>query len=340
MDYLSRVPAEVTLLFEIAPSNKGDKVAFVRVHGKILDGWSDLRSSVLQHTGLNTYPESARLGLLNAQQPEEFADIGASDVSGGVAWASDDSLLAYVSGKLHLGDDRRRIRVYDVANQSSEEVYVSSDWFVRRLAFSPDSKSLAFVENYNQDYLTLLDIETRRTTTLASGVSSHYVCWAVDGKSIFCVRNGLEVWRLGVDGKTKDLLFKGKDFDENYPYFLVPSPDGNHLGFGYAGALHVLDLATNQVEKLFECHHYFLTFDWSDEGICYLDQVGEEDVNEARVMIYDPSGRTNEEVVVGPFAHVAWLRKGVLILRKENEQLWELELQDKRMNRLFPPTAK
>ena len=128
--------------------------------------------------------------------------------------------------------------------------------------------------------------------------------------------------------------------DENYPYFLVPSPDGRQLGFGYAGALHSLDLETKKIEKWFDCHHYFLSFDWSDKGICYLDAVGEKAAKDkVRVMVHDPVTHTNEEVVVGPFSQVAWLCKGVLIVRKNYAELWELTVRDKAMKRLFPKST-
>jgi hypothetical protein len=56
----------------------------------------------------------------------------------------------------------------------------------------------------------------------------------------------------------------------------------------------------------------------------------------ARVMINDPVTHTNDEVAVGSYAHVAWLRKGVLIVRKNNAELWELTIRDKAMKKLFP----
>ena len=59
---------------------------------------------------------------------------------GGIAWGEDDSLLAYVSGKLLLNDNRKQLQIYDVTSELSETVFVCSDWFIRSLSFSPDTK--------------------------------------------------------------------------------------------------------------------------------------------------------------------------------------------------------
>ncbi|MCA9233107.1 MAG: hypothetical protein KDA57_20845 [Planctomycetales bacterium] len=341
VNYLSRIPKEVTLVCEIAPSNAGNKVAFVRVHGEILDKWSGVRDSIAAHTGHNTYPESVRLTLLNVKEHKKCLDLGGVDISGSPAWARDDSLLAYVSAysELNKNDERKRLQIYDVTSDSSDTVFVANDWFIRSLSFSPESKHLAFVENYNNKNLRVLDIDSGNTTVLASGVNSFYVRWAVDGKSVFCIRNGLEIWQIAIEDKSKAMLFKGKDMNENYPNILTPSPDGRQLGFAYAGAFHSLDLETQRVARWFDCHHYFITFDWSNEGICYLDAVDEDAKKMARVMVYDPIGSTRTEVDVGPYAHVAWLREGVLVVRKDNTELWELTVQDKAMKRLFPVSS-
>lgn len=333
--FLSRIPPGVELVSEITPSALGDKVAFVTYHGGYNDKWSGVRDFIAQHTGHNTYPESVRLVLLDTSD-DKILDLGSGELAATVAWTTDDSLLAYVSGEFRPNDVRKRLEIYDLSSGLCETVFVGSDWYIRSLCFSPDAKSLAFVENYNQTNLTILDVDERSTTVLASGVNGSYLKWSVDGNSLFFIRNGLEIWQHGVDRRSKNLLFRGKDMDENYPYILVPSPDGRRLGFGYARGFYSLDLSTKKIEKWFDCDHYFVTFDWSDDGICYLDAVGKERQKKARVMIYDPVAHTNEEVVVGPFAHVEWLRKGILIVRKNNAELWELTIRDKAMKKLFP----
>jgi hypothetical protein len=126
--------------------------------------------------------------------------------------------------------------------------------------------------------------------------------------------------------------------DENCPDSLILSPDGSQIGFYYALGFHVLDLATKKFEKWFDCRHYFLTFDWRKEGICYLDAVGDETKSNARVMVYDPVTKKTSEVAIGPYAQVAWLRDGVLILRKKNTELWELTIKSRAMKLLFPLT--
>lgn len=333
--FLSRIPPGVELVSEITPSALGDRVACVTYHGGYDDKWTGVRNFIARYTGHNTYPESVRLVLLDTSN-DKTLDLGAGELAGSlIAWTADDSLLAYVSGELRP-DNRKRLEFYNLSSESSETVFVGSDWYVHSLCFSPDDKYLAFVENYNQKNLTTLDVDKRSTTILASGVNGNCLKWSVDGNSVFCIRNGLEIWQLGVNKRSKRLLFRGKDLDENYPYFLVPSPDGRRLGFGYARGFCSLDLATNKVEKWFDCDHYFVTFDWSNEGICYLDAAGRERMKKARVMIYDPNTRTKEELAVGPFAHVAWLRKGVLIVRRNNAELWELTIRDKSMKKLFP----
>jgi hypothetical protein len=297
--FLSRIPPGVELVSEITPSVSGNKVAFVTYHGGYDDKWSGIRDFIAKYAGHNTYPESVRLLLLDTSG-EKPLDLGAGEVAGKpIAWTADDSLLAYVSGEFRPDDDRKRLKIYDLSSGLSKTVFVGSDWYIHSLCFSPNARSLAFVENYNQTNLAILDVDDRRTTVLASGVNGNHLKWSVDGNSVFCIRNGLEIWQLGVDKRSKNLLFRGKDLDENYPDFLIPSPDGRLLGFGYARGFHSLDLATKKIEKWFDCDHYFLTFDWSDDGICYLDAVGTERHKKARVMVYDPATRTNEEVAVG-----------------------------------------
>lgn len=336
LSYLSRMPPGVELVSEITPSPSGDKVAFVAYHGGYDDKWTGVRDFIAQYTGHNTYPDSVRLMLLNISDGKTL-DLGAGGLAGRpIAWANDDSLLAYVSGEILPNDDRKRLHIYELSSGSSEEAFVGSDWYIHSLCFSPDAKSLAFVENYNNRNLTVLNIDKRSTAVLASSVNGSYLKWSADGNSVFCIRNGLEIWQLGVNERSENLLFSGKDMNENYPYHLVPSPDGQRLGFGYAFGFHSLDLTTKKVEKWFDCRHYFVTFDWSNEGICYLDAVDEEAKSKARVMVYDPVAHTNEEVAVGPFAHVAWLRKGVLIVRKNNTEVWELTIRDRAMKRLIP----
>jgi len=337
--FLSRIPPDVTLVTEITPSALGDKVAFVTVHGDFDDKWSGVREFIAEHTGHNPYPELVRLTLLDVSDGKTL-DLGAGDLGmRTIAWANDDSLLAYVSGEpgeLRLDNVRRRLNIHDLTTGTTKTVFRGSDWYTRSLSFSPDSKSLAFVENHKKKNLTVLDVANRSAVVLASGVEGFHICWSADGASLFCILNGLEIWQLGVKASSANLLFRGRDMKENYPYLLVPSPDGRQLGFGYAGGFHSLDLSTKKVEKWFDCNHYFLTFDWGDEGICYLDAVGKENVKKARVMVYDPVSHSNKEVAVGPFADVAWLRKGVLIVRKENTELWELSVREKAMKRIFP----
>jgi len=334
--FLSRIPQGVELVTEITPSSSGDHIAFVAYHGGYDDKWSGVRDFLAQYTGHYAYPESVRLLLMNTSDGKT-TDLGPGELaSRSIAWTKNDSLLAFVPGDFRPYDNRNRIHFCKISSGVSEEVFVGSDWYIHSLCFSPDGKSLAFVENYNSRNLTILDLDERSTTVLASGVNGSYLKWSVDGNSVFCIRNGLEIWELGVNEPSESLLFKGKDMDENYPYFLVPSPDGQQLGFGFDRGFHSLDLLTGKTEKCFDCDHYFLTFDWSESGICYLDAMAKERKTAARVMVYDPITQANREVAVGPFADVSWLRKGVLILRKDNDELWELTIHDRKMKRLFP----
>jgi hypothetical protein len=333
---LFRVPEQVELVSEISPSPSGEEIAFVAYHGGFEDSWASVRDFIVRYTGYVSYPESARLLLLKTADGKSL-DLGAGEVAGEcIAWQSDESLLAYVPGEFRPNDERKRLQLYDVSKGTSETAFVGSDWYIQTLRFSPDGKSLAFIENYNAKNLTVLDITGRKTVALASGVNTHELRWSKDGSTIFCVRNGLEIWQVGFEARSAKRLFRGKDMDENYPYLLVLSPDGNQLGFCYGSGFHVLDLATTKVEKWFDCRHYFLTFDWRKEGICYLDAVGNEAKSKARVMVYDPSAMCASEVAIGRYAHVAWLRDGVLILRKENAELWELDIRSKAMKRIFP----
>lgn len=333
---LSRVPDEVELVTAISPSSSGKRVAFIAYHGGYDDEWTGVRDFIAEHSGYNTYPDSVRAMLLETAD-DRLIDLGPGELgSGPIALPNDESMVAFVSSRISVDDDRKRLQLFDFATGTTSTAFVGSDWYLRSLIFSPDSRSLAFIENYNGQNLVVLDLATGSTSVVSSGVNSHYLAWAVDGKSIFCIRKGLEIWRIGVDGKSKELVFTGKDLNENHPYHLVTSPDGKLLGFGYAWGFSVLDLETGETKKLFACDHYFLTFDWSDEGICYLDAVGAERQKEARVMVYDLVSGTSKEVVVGPFAYVSWLRKGVLIVRKHNSEIWEVTIESGAMKRLFP----
>ncbi|MDC0936050.1 WD40 repeat domain-containing protein [Pirellulales bacterium] len=334
--FLSRIPQSVELVCEITPSSSGNQIAFLAYHGGYDDKWVGVRDFIGRHTGRYPYPDSVRLMLLDTPDGKTV-DLGPGDLgSGTIAWAKDASLLAFVSGDVHPSDDRKRVKLFETSNGRTAEAFVGSDWYIQSLCFSPDSTSLAFVENYNTRNLTVLDVDGRSTTVLASGLNGHCLQWSIDGNSVFCIRNGVEIWELGVNGKLERLLFRGKDMDDPYPYMLVPSPDGTRLGFGYAGAFHSLDLATKKVEKWFDCDHYFITFDWSDDGICYLDAVKDERVKLARVMIHDPVAHDDVELAVGPYARVAWLRNGELALRKNNAEVWELTIANSKTKRLFP----
>jgi len=336
VNFLSRMPEGVELVTEITPSALGKQVAFLACHGGYDDEWTGVRDFISEYSGYYAYPESVRLMLMNILEGTSL-DLGAGALAWrSIAWAKDESMLAFVSGEFRPNDDRKRLQIFDLSTGTTNRAFLGSDWCIQSLAFSPDGKSLAFVENYNNTNLTLLNIDEGSTTVLASGVNAHYLKWSVDGNSVFCIRNGLEIWQLGVHERSEKLLFRGKDMDENYPYILVPSPDGRRLGFGYACGFCSLDLETHEVEKWFDCRHYFVTFDWNDEGICYLDAVDEEIKSKARVMVYDPATGSNEEVAVGRFADVAWLRKGVLIVRRNNAEVWELTIRGRVMKRLFP----
>jgi Tol biopolymer transport system component len=334
--FLFRASDQIELVSEITPSPSGDEVVFVAYHGELDDSWASVRDFIVRHTGYVNYPESVRLMLLSTSSGK-LRDLGAGEPAGEcIAWRSDESLIAYVSGEFQPNDERKRLQLYDVSNESSETAFVGSDWYIQTLRFSPNGKSLAFVENYNARNLTIIDVIARTKVVLASGVTAHDLCWSKDGSTIFCVRNGREIWQVGFDARSSKRIFRGKDMDENYPHRLVLSPDGSKIGFCYSSGFHVLELATAKVEKWFDCRHYFLTFDWRNSGICYLDAVGDETKRKARVMVYDPNTKSASEVAIGRYAHVAWLRDGVLILRKENTELWELNIKSKATKRILP----
>jgi len=105
--FLSRLPQGVELVSQITPSTSGDKVAFAAYHGGYDDKWSGVRDFILQYTGRNAYPEYVRLTLLDISRGDT-SDLGAGEVAGRlIAWATGDSLLAYVSGEFRANDDRK-----------------------------------------------------------------------------------------------------------------------------------------------------------------------------------------------------------------------------------------
>ena len=84
----------------------------------------------------------------------------------------------------------------------------------------------------------------------------------------------------------------------------------------------MVKLDTLSVQKLFECDHYFLGFDWTESGIAYLDQHNGDRHSQARLMVFDPDRKTAQEIAIGRFRSACWTDPSTILVRVGTSELW------------------
>ena len=90
---------------------------------------------------------------------------------------------------------------------------------------SPEGARIAIV---TRDGPRILDLRNRAERNLLIPEGILGLCWAADGNALYG-SDYYSIWRIGLDGKTRHLLDRGRSQALSFVY---PSPDGRYLTFG------------------------------------------------------------------------------------------------------------
>jgi hypothetical protein len=237
--------------------------------------------------------------------------VGAVDP---LAWSPDGSLLAY------LGAGTPDFSLHIVEPRTRRDRLVATG-LVDRLKFAPSGHSLGFLRDHK---LSIQDLASDKTIATVDGVMDW--SWLRAKDDVLLSKDGA-VFRLALPGDRSQLLFQPprsstEDEDFGFRYFTL-SPDPAIVGL-YVDSnktFYALDLSRSSVTPLFRCDHYFLGFDWNEDGIVYLNHLGGERRKMARLMVFDPATMASREIATGSFSSPRWIGRGRIIVVKGRAQL-------------------
>ena len=330
--WLLREPTyPVVLISSPVVSPSGDKIAFVATRG-------DQRSFNWQKTGdVDAFVRFSEtidtrlwvVSLKDGESTDTRAEISPGPTP--LTWARDQSHIVFVSGRVDSTStaDFMALGSLDLQTLAVSPAAPAEIWMPQ---YSPDGTYLGYVRGSD---LTVEDVRTGVTTLVQSGVSHFYWCWSTSNSVVFYVRDGLLVCEYDLQSRSERVLFAAPAADEKYPGHVICSPDSSLLGCHIDGWFHTVDLTSGEIEKHFDCVHYFVDFVWYASGICYLDALDGEHKSKAKLMVYDPLTGTSSLVATGPFAYPRWLDDSRILVRKGNTELWAYGVRDGKGQKLF-----
>ena len=144
-------------------------------------------------------PDGKSILLLSDESGElEFWEIPANGVGNGKALTKDGNVLRFdgissPDGKLFAYTDKNfQLWIYNFAREKTKRIAVSENFNFSNLAWSPDSKWLAYVVAADNQYpqIKIYSLENSETTTLTSDrVESYCPAWSPDGKWLYFLSN-------------------------------------------------------------------------------------------------------------------------------------------------------
>ena len=184
---------------------------------------------------------------------------------GSLAWSPDGTKIAYVERSPEYFSGRVRLADFDVNagrfKGPAKTLYESPQdrgggWFIRRLVWSPDGKSLALVlQETGWDKLYLLPVDGGKPRAITDGESEDdSPVFSPDGRWLAFVSNRARreerhVWIASVDGGAARRLTNSPAGVESNPQW---SPDGRLIYFDYSGPFEPGSLAVAPVDNAAE----------------------------------------------------------------------------------------
>ncbi len=296
----------------VSPSGKQIAFVVVRTDETDDDGPINVRLAVVSLSDGQTTNTAAELDMV--QTP--------------MTWARDESHIMFVSGH---SDNFWGLDSIDLATRNVKSIASPE---IRMPQYSPNGTYLGYVRGND---LIIENMRTGQRTHVQSGVSHYYWCWSPNNSDVFYIRDGLIVCQYDLLTNSERILFTASSGDE-YPAHLVSSPDGSQLGYHFDDWFHIVDLQSGNTSKQFKCNHYFLDFDWSVAGICYVDAVDGVRRSKANVMVFDPTSSKSSLVTTGSFSHPRWLDNSMILVQKGKTELWSYSVVGGKSVKLNGPT--
>jgi len=310
--------APITVIGAPAASADGDRVAFF----------------ITRQANAKSRDMDSHLWVVDVNS-RAAADTGAELLAAfyPLSWSPDGKSLVYTSGR---NDNFAALEQLELGPMTTRQLAPPTCFAPQ---YSPNGKYVGYISRNGNDSLAVLDLDNGQMQVLATDVNQHYWCWAPDGSAVFYIRDS-HIYRRSPGGGDAVLVYgsaENGDQKASDLSHLVCSPDGSQLGFYQDGCFRVSDLDSGQVRQLFQCDHYFLDFDWSAAGICYLDQSAEERRNEAKLMVCEPTSAEVRHIATGPFSQPSWLNDNQIVLRYGDKQLWVHTLETSQGELLVSP---
>jgi len=243
----------------------------------------------------------------------------------GLTWSPDESAVIFITGGTEKFNGLGRI---ELASNSVSSVEASDCWSPK---YSPDGRFFGFARKGDSRDPYRLVIENSSTSerlTVAEGENHWYWCWCWDrdGTGVFYSKNK-GIFRYDIQTRHSEPLVEARSGEKMQAEFLTLSPDGTRLGYFSDKWFYEIDLKTRGVRKLFEADHYFECFQWTPQGIFYLDKDGAERRRQARLMLYDTKAGKSAQISVGPYSYIQPLNDSQVLVRWGNMELHAIDIR-------------
>jgi len=150
-----------------------------------------------------------------------------SDSIGRVSWAP-SGFIAFTDD--YCCGEEPSIRISLKASFGNKNHIILSESGFSQPAFSPDNRSLAFIDARNSSLLYVASADDSKRQLLTTGTNNAHPTWSPDSKRIAFQSNregNSEIYVIDVDGTNLKRL-TNNDVDDEYPTW---SPDGNFIAF-------------------------------------------------------------------------------------------------------------
>lgn len=328
----NQLPIQYITGMQVSPSRK--RIAFVSTHYD--PQAQSLKEQARSLQELGRAQEAINDTLYTRLWVVSIVDGGATgrdvEVDGYSAWSPDEAVIAFaryqigiITEIIHPGGV---LELKTLTLSTGKVTHVAGPG-CSSPQFSPDGEYLGYVRNGT---LTARKLSSGENIIVAPGVNPNWWCWNDDGSKAYCIRNRAIIEYRLRDAETRVFNTGGR----RDPSQLLMSPDGRMLGFYHSGSFCTVDLASGCITKCFECDN--IAFDWTDAGICYLDEVKGKDTKTAQLMFYSPEKQCSVAIATGEFREAQWLFDSRIVVRKGTTELWIYDIRGKQPERLFPTT--